>query len=150
MGKVATVNRQNLFCDLKSEIFAATEWHGFSRITHYLTRDEGLAVQISSTCTTLSNSVELGYEWERQTTTLNLTGNTERSPINQRIFPQNSIFVLFEVISPAYRMTDSGSNDHPELLSVAQTVELLGVTRQRVHDLIKNGQIVDRKLGRYY
>ncbi|MBE9124997.1 MULTISPECIES: helix-turn-helix domain-containing protein [unclassified Coleofasciculus] len=47
-------------------------------------------------------------------------------------------------------MTDSGSNDNPELLSVAQTVELLGVTRQRIHDLIKNGQIVARKLGRYY
>lgn len=106
-------------------------------------------MQISSTCTTLSNSVELGYEWERQTTTLNLTGNTERSLINQRIFPQNSIFVLFEVISLAYRMTDSGSNDNPELLSVAQAVELLGVTRLRVHDLIKNGQIVAR-IGRYY
>lgn len=47
-------------------------------------------------------------------------------------------------------MTDSGSNDNSELLSVAQAVELLGVTRQRVHDLIKNGQIVARKLGRYY
>jgi excisionase family DNA binding protein len=47
-------------------------------------------------------------------------------------------------------MTDSGSNNNPELLSVAQAVELLGVTRQRVHDLIKNGQIVACKLGRYY
>ncbi|HAG84517.1 MAG TPA: DNA-binding protein [Cyanobacteria bacterium UBA12227] len=47
-------------------------------------------------------------------------------------------------------MTDSGSNENPELLCVAQAVELLGVTRQRVHDLIKNGQIVARKLGRYY
>ncbi len=47
-------------------------------------------------------------------------------------------------------MTDSDSNDSPELLSVAQTAKLLDVTRQRVHDLIKNGQIVARKLGRYY
>ncbi len=47
-------------------------------------------------------------------------------------------------------MTDSGSNDNSELLSVAQAVELLGVTRQRVHELIKKGQIVARKLGRYY
>lgn len=47
-------------------------------------------------------------------------------------------------------MTDSGSNDNSELLSVAQAVELLGVTRQRVHELIKKGQIVAHKLGRYY
>lgn len=47
-------------------------------------------------------------------------------------------------------MTDSSSNDSPELLSVAQTAKLLHVTRQRVHDLIKNGQVVARKLGRYY
>jgi len=47
-------------------------------------------------------------------------------------------------------MTDSGSNNNPELLSVAQTAKLLNVTRQRVHDLIKNDQIVARKLGRYY
>jgi excisionase family DNA binding protein len=47
-------------------------------------------------------------------------------------------------------MTDSGSNDSTELLSVAQTAKLLEITRQRVHDLIKNGQIVARKLGRYY
>jgi len=47
-------------------------------------------------------------------------------------------------------MTDSGSNDSPELLSVAQTAKLLNVTRQRVHDLMKNSQILARKLGRYY
>lgn len=47
-------------------------------------------------------------------------------------------------------MTDSGSNDNPELLSVTQTAKLLDVTRQRVHDLIKHGQLVARKLGRYY
>lgn len=47
-------------------------------------------------------------------------------------------------------MTDSGSNDSPELLSVAQTAKLLDVTRQRIHDLIKNGQIMACKLGRYY
>lgn len=47
-------------------------------------------------------------------------------------------------------MTDSGSNDSSELLSVAQTAKLLAVTRQRVHDLIKKGQIAARKLGRYY
>lgn len=47
-------------------------------------------------------------------------------------------------------MTDSSSNDNPELLSVAQTAKLLDITRQRVHDLIKNSQIVARKLGRYY
>jgi len=47
-------------------------------------------------------------------------------------------------------MTHSSSNDTPELLSVAQTAKLLHVTRQRVHDLIKNGQIVACKLGNYY
>ena len=47
-------------------------------------------------------------------------------------------------------MADSDSNDSPDLLSIAQTAKLLDVTRQRVHDLIKNGQIVARKLGRYY
>ncbi|MEH2056641.1 MAG: helix-turn-helix domain-containing protein [Nostoc sp.] len=47
-------------------------------------------------------------------------------------------------------MTDSASNNTPELLSVAQTAKLLSVTRQRVHDLIKNGQIIAHKLGRYY
>ncbi|WP_392533912.1 helix-turn-helix domain-containing protein [Nostoc sp. C117] len=47
-------------------------------------------------------------------------------------------------------MTDSGSNDSPELLSVTQTAKLLNVTRQRIHDLIKNGQIIACKLGRYY
>lgn len=47
-------------------------------------------------------------------------------------------------------MTDSGSNDSTELLSVVQAAKLLDVTRQRVHDLIKNGQVIARKLGRYY
>ena len=48
-------------------------------------------------------------------------------------------------------MTDYSSSDaSSELLSVAQTAQLLGVTRQRIHDLIKNGQIVACKLGRYY
>jgi len=47
-------------------------------------------------------------------------------------------------------MTDSDSNDNLQLLSVAQAAKLLSLTRQRVHDLIKNGQIVARKLGRYY
>jgi excisionase family DNA binding protein len=47
-------------------------------------------------------------------------------------------------------MTDSGLDNSPELLSVAQTAKLLDVTRQRIHDLIKNGQLVARKLGRYY
>jgi excisionase family DNA binding protein len=47
-------------------------------------------------------------------------------------------------------MTNFGSNDSPELLSVAQTAKLLNVTRQRIHDLIKNGQIIACKLGRYY
>lgn len=47
-------------------------------------------------------------------------------------------------------MTHSGSNDSSELLSVAQTAKLLDVTRQRIHDLIKNGQIIARKLGRFY
>jgi excisionase family DNA binding protein len=47
-------------------------------------------------------------------------------------------------------MINPGSDDSPELLSVAQTAHLLDVTRQRVHDLIKKGQIVARKLGRYY
>lgn len=47
-------------------------------------------------------------------------------------------------------MTDSDSNIDPELLSVSQTAKLLDVTRQRVHDLIKNGQIVAHKFGNYY
>ncbi len=47
-------------------------------------------------------------------------------------------------------MTDLGSNNSLELFSVAQTAKLLDVTRQRVHDLIKNEQIVACKLGRYY
>jgi excisionase family DNA binding protein len=47
-------------------------------------------------------------------------------------------------------MTDFDSNNNLELLSVAQTAKLLEITRQRVHDLIKNGQIVSCKLGRYY
>jgi excisionase family DNA binding protein len=42
------------------------------------------------------------------------------------------------------------SNNGSELLSVAQTANLLNVTRQRIHNLIKNGQIVAHKLGRYY
>jgi excisionase family DNA binding protein len=47
-------------------------------------------------------------------------------------------------------MTNFDSSNNSELLSVSQTANLLDVTRQRVHDLIKNGQIVARKLGRYY
>jgi excisionase family DNA binding protein len=47
-------------------------------------------------------------------------------------------------------MTDSASNNTPELISVADAAKLLAVTRQRVHDLIKNGQIIAHKLGRYY
>ncbi|BCL38962.1 helix-turn-helix domain-containing protein [Nostoc sp. MS1] len=46
-------------------------------------------------------------------------------------------------------MTEADNNSH-ELLSVAQAAKLLGVSRQRVHDLIKNGQILACKLGRYY
>jgi excisionase family DNA binding protein len=47
-------------------------------------------------------------------------------------------------------MKNSDSSDSPDLLSIAQSAEILGVTRQRVHDLIKNGQIIACKLGRYY
>ncbi|WP_236143324.1 helix-turn-helix domain-containing protein [Nostoc sp. CMAA1605] len=47
-------------------------------------------------------------------------------------------------------MTDSIAKNGAELLSVAQAAKLLGVTRQRVHNLIKNGQIIACKLGRYY
>lgn len=47
-------------------------------------------------------------------------------------------------------MTNLGSDHSLELFSVAQTAKLLDVTRQRIHDLIKNGQIVARKFGRYY
>ena len=47
-------------------------------------------------------------------------------------------------------MKNSDSSDSPDLLSIAQSTEILGVTRQRVHDLIKNGQIIARKLGHYY
>lgn len=46
-------------------------------------------------------------------------------------------------------MTNSTSNE-PKLLSVAQTAKLLGITRQRVHDLIKNSQIIACQLGHYY
>jgi excisionase family DNA binding protein len=47
-------------------------------------------------------------------------------------------------------MTNYDENNTPELLSVAQVAKMLNVTRQRVHDLIKNSQIVAHKLGRYY
>ena len=47
-------------------------------------------------------------------------------------------------------MKNSDSSDSPDLLSITQSAEILGVTRQRVHDLIKNGQIIACKLGRYY
>lgn len=47
-------------------------------------------------------------------------------------------------------MKNSNSSDSDDLLSVAQAAEKLGVTRQRVHDLIKKDQIIARKLGRYY
>ena len=47
-------------------------------------------------------------------------------------------------------MTHSTSEDSCDLLSVTQAAKLLGVTRQRVHDLIKHGQIVSRKLGRFH
>jgi excisionase family DNA binding protein len=42
------------------------------------------------------------------------------------------------------------SEGNSELLSVTQAASELGVTRQRVHDLIKNEQIMARKLGRFY
>ncbi len=47
-------------------------------------------------------------------------------------------------------MTYHASNNNPELFSVAETANLLGVSRQRIHDLIKNSQIIAHKLGRYY
>lgn len=47
-------------------------------------------------------------------------------------------------------MTNFSSNDSPDLISVSQAAQALGVTRQRVHSLIKNGQIVAHKLGSYY
>ncbi|WP_414528012.1 helix-turn-helix domain-containing protein [Nodularia chucula] len=47
-------------------------------------------------------------------------------------------------------MTDSGSHNISKLLSITQTAQILGITRQRVHDLIKNEQIIASKLGRYY
>lgn len=47
-------------------------------------------------------------------------------------------------------MTVPSSEDSSNLLSVTQAAKLLGITRQRVHDLLKNGQIVARKLGRFY
>ena len=47
-------------------------------------------------------------------------------------------------------MTHFGLDENCELLSVTEAAQLLKVTRQRVHDLIKNGQILARKLGRYY
>lgn len=42
------------------------------------------------------------------------------------------------------------SEGNSELLSVTQVATELGVTRQRVHELIKNEQIMARKLGRFY
>jgi excisionase family DNA binding protein len=42
------------------------------------------------------------------------------------------------------------SEENSELLSINQVASELSVTRQRVHDLIKNGQIVARKLGKFY
>lgn len=42
------------------------------------------------------------------------------------------------------------SEENSELLSVTQVASELGVTRQRVHDLIKNGQTVAQQLGRFY
>jgi excisionase family DNA binding protein len=42
------------------------------------------------------------------------------------------------------------SEGNSELLSVTQVASELGVTRQRVHDLIKNKQIIAHKLGRFY
>lgn len=42
------------------------------------------------------------------------------------------------------------SEGKSELLSITQVASELGVTRQRVHDLIKNEQIIARKLGRFY
>ncbi len=77
---------------------------------------------------------------------LSLPAHLLHSRSDQDFFPYD-IFHRLKYIHP---MTNSGSNDNPELLSVAQTAKLLDVTRQRVHDLIKNGQIVARKLGRYY
>ncbi len=47
-------------------------------------------------------------------------------------------------------MKSTGADNLSELLSVSQTAQVLGVTRQRVHNLIKNGQITAHKLGRYY
>jgi excisionase family DNA binding protein len=44
----------------------------------------------------------------------------------------------------------STSKNIPELLSVAETANLLGVTSQRVHELIKKAQILASKLGRNY
>ncbi len=37
-----------------------------------------------------------------------------------------------------------------KVLSVSEVARELGITRQRVHDLIKNGQIIAHKLGRFY
>lgn len=47
-------------------------------------------------------------------------------------------------------MTDSSSSDGLNLLSVTQVAQLLGVSRQRVHDIIKNNQIIAYQFGRYY
>ena len=46
-------------------------------------------------------------------------------------------------------MSVPSREDSFNLLSVTQAAKVLGITRQR-HDLIKNGQIVTRKLGRFY
>jgi len=39
---------------------------------------------------------------------------------------------------------------NPKLFSVSEVARELGITRQRVHDLIKNGQIIAQKLGHFY
>lgn len=47
-------------------------------------------------------------------------------------------------------MTDHSPEGSFDLFSVTQAAKVLGITRQRVHDLIKNGQIVALQLGRFY
>lgn len=47
-------------------------------------------------------------------------------------------------------MLDYFSEENLELLPVTQVALELGVTRQRVHNLIKNRQVIAHKLGRFY
>jgi hypothetical protein len=57
---------------------------------------------------------------------------------------------LYAILKSVRFINCGMSEGNSELLSLTQVASELGVTRQRVNDLIKNGQIVARKLGRFH